>query len=60
MSWRGAIALGLALVLASGAAAEPLRLARPASPSAFPRIAAPTTPATARINAALGSVLNKV
>ena len=47
-------ALVLALVLATGvSAAEPVRLARPAKASAFPRIAAPQTPATAKINAAL-------
>ena len=44
----------LVLVLATGAsAAEPVRLARATSASAFPRIAAPRTPATAKINAAL-------
>ena len=47
-------ALLLALILAKGAwAGEPVRLARATSVSAFPRIAAPRTPATAKINAAL-------
>ena len=46
--------LVLVLVLATGtSAAEPVRLARATSASAFPRIAAPQTPATAKINAAL-------
>ncbi len=48
-------ALALALILATGAAAsEPARLTRATSASAFPRIAAPQTAATAKINAALG------
>ncbi len=47
-------AVFLALLLATGAlAAEPVRLARPAGASAFPRIAAPQNAATAKINAAL-------
>ena len=47
-------ALALALILAVGAAAaEPVRLTRAASASAFPRIAAPQTAATSKINAAL-------
>jgi hypothetical protein len=47
-------ALVLALALATGvSAAEPLRLTKPASAAAFPRIAAPLTPTTAKINEAL-------
>jgi hypothetical protein len=47
-------ALTVILALASGAvAAEPVRLARPAGDATMPRITAPSTPATARINAAL-------
>ena len=50
-------ALALALLLATGAsAAEPLRLTRPVSDSAFPRIAAPLTPTTSKINAALAQL----
>lgn len=46
--------LSLALILATSAvAAEPVRLARPMSASALPRIAAPLTPQAAKINAAL-------
>ncbi len=47
-------ALALTLLLATDAsAAEPLRLTKPASSSAFPRIATPGGPAAAKINAAL-------
>ena len=47
-------ALALALALATAAsAAEPVRLTKPISASAFPRIAAPTGPGAAKINAAL-------
>ena len=50
-------AVALVLTLASGAmAAGPVRLSQPANASAFPRIAAPATPTTARINAALAAL----
>ena len=48
-----AMAVGTLIAAGGASAKEPVRLTKPASAAAFPRIAAPLTPATAKINAAL-------